>query len=180
MGNNESNNPDKGRNEKSKALSANADFLYTLTSTRLQNQLQQIESLDSKTISLLGFSCTLMAILAAAIAIIKITSSEIPASYVSLGISFSAFIFIVRASLKSYSVKPWHVGPDLKEAWQFSHKHLPDAMLKWAARSFTRAYYHNRRGELIKNKISTIKKVSIFLIIQIVSLVSAVVLIYLY
>jgi len=174
------NNAEKAQNKKSKILDSNANFLYTLTSNRLQSQLQQIDSLDSKIINLLGFSCTLAAILAAAIAIIKITSSEIAASYVSLGFSVSAFIFIVTVTLKSYSIKPWHVGPDLKEAWQFSHRHSPNAMLRWSARSFTRAYYHNRKGKLIKNKISTIKQVSISLIIQIVSLIATVILVYIY
>ena len=174
----ESNKVDKARNEKTKVFDANANFLYTLTSNRLQNQLQQIDSLDSKTISLLGFSCTLMAILAATIAIIGITPSEIFVSYVSLGISAAAFIFVVIVSLKSYFIKRWHVGPDLQEAWKHSRKYAQHKMLRWSAKSFTECYNTNR--ETMKDKVFATKKVSISLIIQIIFLILAVILIYLY
>ncbi len=98
---------DEVQNKKTNTFDANANFLYSLTSNRLQNQLQQIDLLDSKTISLLGFSCTLIAILAAAISIIGITSSECLASYILLVLSTAAFIFIVITSLISYHTKGW-------------------------------------------------------------------------
>ena len=176
--NQDNNNVEKVQNEPSNALDENVNFLYMLTSNRLQNQLQQIDSLDSKTISLLGFSCTLMAILAAAIAIIEITGSEILMAYVALGISFSTFIFIAIVSLKSYFVKDWHVGPNIQEAWEHSKKYAQHAMLEWAADSFTEGY--NTNSVPVKNKIFAIKKVSIALIIQIIFLILAVILVYLY
>ncbi len=176
--NQDNNNVEKVQNEPSNALDENVNFLYMLTSNRLQNQLQQIDSLDSKTISLLGFSCTLMAILAAAITIIEITGSEILMAYAALGISFSAFIFIAIVSLKSYFVKDWHVGPNIQEAWEHSKKYAQHAMLEWAADSFTEGY--NTNSVPVKNKIFAIKKVSIALIIQIIFLILAVILVYLY
>ena len=174
------NKPDKVQNENQETINANANFLYSLTSNRLQNQLQQIDSLDSKTISLLGFSCTLIAILAAAISIIKITSSEILISYIVLGISAVAFIFIVIRSLKSYHTKGWRVGADLKEAWAHSKKYEQPKMLRWAARSFTDAYQFNIQSGLIKEKLSTVNQSIWALIIQILFSILAIILIYLY
>ncbi len=168
------------QNEKPNTFDANANFLYTLTSNRLQNQLQQIDSLDSKTISLLGFSCTLIAILAAAISIIKITSSECLASYILLGLSTAAFIFIVITSLKSYHTKGWHVGANLKEAWKHSETYEQPKMLRWAARSFTDAYQFNIQSGLIKEKASTVNNNILALIIQILFSILAIMLVYLY
>lgn len=176
--NQDNNNVEKAHNETSNVLDENVNFLYMLTSNRLQNQLQQIDSLDSKTISLLGFSCTLMAILAAAIAIIGIKFPENLVSYISLGISVLAFIFIASVSLKSYFTKPWHVGPNIQEAWKHSAKYKQHKMLKWAAESFTEAYNTNK--EPIEGKIFVIRKVHIALIIQIISLIVAILLINFY
>ncbi len=176
----ENNKPDEANNDKPTISDANANFLYTLTSNRLQNQLQQIDSLDGKTISLLGFSCTLIAILAAAISIIEIKSSEIFVSYISLGFSVLAFTFIVIRSLKSYHTKGWHVGADLKEAWTHSKKYEQPKMLRWAARSFTEAYQFNIQSGLIKEKSSTVNQNIWALIIQILFSILATMLIYLY
>ena len=176
----ENNKSDEVQNGKPNIFDANANFLYTLTSNRLQNQLQQIDSLDSKTISLLGFSCTLIAILAAATSIIGITSSEILVSYISLGISAAAFIFVVIASLKSYHTKGWHAGADIQEAWEHSKKYKPPKMLRWAAGSFTEAYNYNINSGLIRGKTSTVNKNIWALIIQIFFSALAIILIYLY
>lgn len=176
----ENNKPDEVKNKKTKTFDANANFLHSLTSNRLQNQLQQIDLLDSKTISLLGFSCTLIVILAAAISIIEITSSECLASYILLGLSTAAFIFIVITSLKSYYTKGWRVGADLKEAWEHSKKYAPSKMLRWAADSFTEAYNYNIDSGLIRGKTSTVNKNIWALIIQILFSILAIILIYLY
>ena len=40
--------PEKSRDLESKNIDSNAEFLYSLTSDRLQSQLQQIESLDTR------------------------------------------------------------------------------------------------------------------------------------
>lgn len=173
-------NSDKVQNKKPNTIDANANFLYTLTSNRFQNQLQQIDSLDSKTISLLGFSCTLIAILAAAISIIGITSSEILVSYISLVFSALAFTFIVIRSLKSYHTRGWHVGADIQEAWKHSEKYEPPKMLRWAAKSFTEAYNYNINSGLIRGKTSTVNKNIWALIIQIFFAALAIILIYLY
>lgn len=174
------NKQDRVQNEKQETFDANANFLYSLTSNRLQNQLQQIDSLDSKTISLLGFSCTLIAILAAAISIIGITCSEIMASYIALVISSASFIFIVIKSLKSYHTKGWHVGADLKEAWKHSKNYKHPKMLRWAARSFSRSYFKNINSGLIKAKSSTVNQNIWALIIQILFSIIAIILISLY
>ena len=171
---------DEAQNEKSNVLDANTNFLYTLTSNRLQNQLQQIDSLDGKTISLLGFSCTLIAILAAAISIIGITCSEILASYIALIFSSASFIYIVIKSLKAYHAKGWHVGADLDEAWDNSKKYRQHEMLIWAARSFTDAYQFNIQSGLIKEKVSAVNKSIWALIIQILFSILAIILIRLY
>jgi len=91
--NNENINSKSGKvkNHSNNNLYSNAEFLYSLTSNRLQNQLQQIESLDNKIINLLGFSCTLIAILATAISIIGITDTELFLSY---------FFIFIRKPLK--------------------------------------------------------------------------------
>ena len=173
-------NSDEIQNKKRAIFNANANFLYSITSNRLQNQLQQIDSLDSKTMSLLGFSCTLIAILAAAVSIIGITSSECWVSYVSLVFSAGAFIFIVIKSLKSYKPKGWHVGTDLKDAWKNSKKYEQPNMLRWAAKSFTRAYYRNIRHGQIEEKGTTVRNNIWALLIQIFFSVLAIILIYLY
>ncbi len=176
----ENNKLDKVQNKKPNTLDANANFLYSLTSNRLQNQLQQIDLLDSKTISLLGFSCTLIAILAAAISIIEITTSEFIASYILLGVSTAAFIFIVITSLKSYHTKGWRVGANLKEAWKHAEEYEEPKMLRWAARLFTDAYQFNIKSGFIKEKASTVDRNIWALVIQIIFSILAIILIYLY
>lgn len=178
VGNNDGSTRGEVDNEKPKVLNRNAGFLYALTSNRLHNQLQQIDSLDSKTISLLGFSCTLMAVLAAAIAIIGIRPTVMIMAYVSLALSVLAFVFIVAVSLKSYHTKGSHVGPDIQEAWSNARKYTEPQMLKWAARSFTEAYEHNISSGLIKGKISAVNRDIKALIVQIVFMILAIVLIY--
>jgi hypothetical protein len=180
--NNENINSKSGKvkNHSNNNLYSNAEFLYSLTSNRLQNQLQQIESLDNKIINLLGFSCTLIAILATAISIIGITDTELFLSYFFIFISILSFVYIVIITLIYYHPKEWQIGPDLGNAWKYSCLFERQKMLKWSAKSFTQAYYHNKKHEKVQKKTAAVRNCIRLLIIQIFSSILAIVLVYLY
>jgi len=178
MSNNKRQNTRESISKKQTIFDNNADFLYALNCERLQRQFQQIDALDSKTISLLGFSCTLIAILAAALVIIQVTFFELIWSYILLGISIFAFIIIAITSIRSYFTKAWHAGPDIEEAWKYSKTFEKTKMFRWAAESFREAYAINKKP--IQTKTSTNRLISVFLIVQIVCQVAAISLIYVY
>lgn len=167
-------------NEESKMtnLDKNSEFLFQLSINRLQKQMQQIDALDNKIISLSNISYALMAILVAAIAIIGAGNDEITWPYAPLAVSVISFIMIIAVSIRATSVKPWEVGPDLKEAWENSSKFKRMQMLSWAANSFRGSYENNSKK--IGKKVSSCRNVNIMLIFQMISLIFALILISVY
>jgi len=158
-------------------LKTNADFLYSITSNRLENQLQQIDSHNNKIIRLLGFSGTVLAILIAVISIIGIDNKQNDSSYFYIIVPILSFIFIIITSMISYALKGFQIGPDLKDVWRHTSKHEKSNMLIWASRSFTRAYYHNIRHETKKKELA-ITLIIWALLIQFISTIFAIIMIY--
>jgi len=161
-----------------KILSSNADFLYSITSERLENQLQQIDSHNNKIIRLLGFSGTILTVLIAAVSIlISINNDHMIISYYWLILPTVSFILLVIISLISYTLTDIQIGPDIKDVWKYSKAYEKSNMLKWASRSFSRAYYYNIRHGTKKKELA-ITIIIWTLLVQIISSIIAIIMIY--
>ena len=141
--------------------------VYSLAMDRVQTQLCQIEALDSKIGTLLGFSGAVLAILAAFLAL---REGAVPGHALALlCISGTAFLGIALGALRAYYTKHWEVGPDLDEAWQYAREHEERLLAWWAAESFTECFKNNQDN--VNLKVRVVKLSVALVVIQAVTLV---------
>lgn len=129
--------------------SAGERIVYELARDRIGAQLSQIDGLDSKLASFLGFGGTLVGIGAAVLALRDDTP---PLSTVFL-VAAAIFLYAVLAGicLIGYRLQDWRAGPKLEDAWALARKHPEPVLYWWAAEGYTRFYRANRA--LLKPKI---------------------------
>jgi hypothetical protein len=147
----------------------NTDVIYGLSMDRFRAQLQQIDSLDGKIGTLLGFGGVLLAILAAFVALMEGT---IPGNTLALlCTSGAAYISIVVSSLYAYYTMRWESGPKLYEAWQNARTYNKKQLAWWVAESFTKSYENNQIK--VRRKIWVVKLNVVLTIIQAIALALA-------
>lgn len=128
---------------------ASERLVYELARDRIGGQLSQIDGLDLKLASFLGFGGTLVGIGAAVLAL---REDSPPLSTVIL-VAAALLLYAVLAikCLMGYRLQDWQVGPKLEDAWALARKHPEPVLYWWAAEAYTKFYTANRT--LLKAKI---------------------------
>jgi len=107
---------------------------YDVAKARLAMRFAQIDSLDTKVATLLGFGSSLLVILGAFLAL-----NEEPLSRASVALFIVAaaiYVLLAAASLYAYSPRKWEAGPKLDELWGYAEQYAPVVLGWWAAESF--------------------------------------------
>ena len=102
---------------------------YELASSRLDDQMNRVDSLDAKAASALAFAAALLPVFGAIIALSK---AQRPAAgavlYVTAMLVYAALLVCV---LKAYRVTNWDLRPDIPTLQTYSQTQTEDAMRTW-------------------------------------------------
>jgi len=116
-------------------------LVYDLSKERLNVQLSQIDSLDTKIGNLMGFGSAILAIM---VTILTLASTVPLHTMILLFIGIAAYLAMVITLLIAYYAKHWEAGPDLNEAWQHSTQYEIRTMYWWATESLKKCYFGNK------------------------------------
>lgn len=125
---------ESGESAESRFPKADPELVYDLGRRKIELQMQQIESLDSKAEGLFQACAALLGLLGGFIALWE---HHIPASaqgFFTCGVVI--FIGAAIAFVASFRTRQWGIGPTMAETWKFSGSFKPDKMKWWAAESF--------------------------------------------
>jgi len=116
--------------------------VYEIARDRLVAQLSQMDGLDGKLATFLGFGSAMIGILAA---FLGLREEATPAA-ANVFLGFASFFYLLLAGLclYAYRIRGWDVGPKLGQAWQYSRSYTERQMWWWAAEAYTRFYQRNR------------------------------------
>lgn len=123
------------------------DVILKTAMDRQQQQQTQIDSLDVKLGSLLGFGSVLFSILVGSLLALSLTVNDMEVNqwaWVMLGLSGGIYLLLVPISLRAYFPIGWQSGPNLYETWQRARKDSRRELGWWIAESFTNCYENNQ------------------------------------
>ena len=127
----------------------NPQLVYDLAKERLNVQLSQIDSLDTKIGNLLGFGSAILAIVVTILTLAPVMPLY---TMILLLMGIAAYGAMVIILLSAYYARRWEAGPDLNEAWQHSIRYEIRTMYWWATESLKKCYFANKNKTALKVK----------------------------
>lgn len=124
-------------------------LVHDLAKERLNAQLSQIDSLDTKIGNLLGFGSAILAIV---VTILTLAPMMPLRTMILLFTGIAAYVAMVITLLIAYYARRWEAGPDLNEAWQYSTQYEIRTMGWWATESLKNCYFANKNKTARKVK----------------------------
>lgn len=109
---------------------------------RVAKQWSQIDSLDGKCASLLGFGSALLGVLAAGLAIRE--GSLGTATVILLSIAGVIYLALAGLCLRAYAPREWKAAPELDRLWEFARKYSLQEQSWRVAEGYTQFYLENR------------------------------------
>ena len=127
-------------------------IVYEIARDRVMQQLGQIDGLDGKLATFLGFGSAMIGILAA---FLGLREEATPAA-TNVFLGFAGFFYVLLAVLCLYAfrLRGWDVGPKLGQAWQYSRSYTERNMWWWAAEAYTQFYQGNRKAVRPKVRVA--------------------------
>jgi disulfide bond formation protein DsbB len=105
---------------------------YDVASARLDEQLQNVDSLDAKAGTALGFSAALLPVFGVLLAVSK--ANRPPAAIGLYAAALVVYALLLGAVFFAYQVRGWSLRPDLETLKENSEKFSEDVMHAWVAR----------------------------------------------
>jgi hypothetical protein len=108
---------------------------YSLTTSRLDAQMQQIDQLDAKAATAYTFASVILTFFAGLLTIAVFPANEgiRVTDFILLGLAGLGYLFLVYCIFQAYEVGQWSLRPDLVTLQKYAADHTEDEMQQWIA-----------------------------------------------
>jgi hypothetical protein len=129
---------------------------YDVASSRLQEQLDRINALDSKASTALGFSSALLPIFGV---FFGVATNHPKLATIAYGVALAIYLALVVVAGLAYRVASWNFRPDLTTLEKHSQSRSESDVRMWAAQECVRSIDKNeprlkRKGRYVKLALS--------------------------
>ncbi len=118
------------------------NVLYEVAMNRLQAQMEQIDAIDAKLGTILGFASAILAIFAGFMALGNLERPLF--ALVLFGLAFLAYLALVIVTIYGYRLIEWHFRPDLNTLQEHCRSFDEAVMKTWVADECIRSINDNR------------------------------------
>lgn len=117
---------------------------FDVAMQRLNAQMDQIESIDSKAANVFLVASTVLPVTAGLITSDGRVIGDCLAAKVSLGAGLVAYLFVTISFIQAYRLTSWTYRPNLNSLEEFKEHRSEERVQRWTARQCSKSYYENK------------------------------------
>lgn len=140
--------------EKQVTESANGAY-FDMATRRLDAQMEQIDSMDSKTVNVFLIASTVLPITASLISDAGPAIQERCGAKLALVFGLAAYFWTTYYFVRAYRLAEWKLRPNLRSLKKFSQTRSEERSKRWIANQCAQSYFENKQGIMKKSYFAT-------------------------
>jgi hypothetical protein len=146
---------------------------YELATARLADQMKQIETIDTKTDKVIGYSTATLGLYGAALTVVGKSLNPVGFTFASFFFlaAFVVYVAVNISALRAYQVRNYSYRPDMEVLQQNADELTEDALRTWVARECVISLREN--DDIITNRTTELARAIRLFPLQVLLLTAA-------